>query len=100
VLTRAKQLNSILPAAERWNKQFGPARLSEIRTLPARNLHDRFIIVDGKEVWNVGQSFKDLAKRALTSISRSPSDVETLKLEAFGELWDEAKPPGAQPSGA
>jgi hypothetical protein len=40
---------SLKPAAESYVKQYGATRPLEIRLAPARSLHDRLIIVDGRK---------------------------------------------------
>jgi hypothetical protein len=95
---------SLRPAAERWIEQFGAGRPIEVRALPIDELHDRFIFIDGKEAWSIGQSFNAIATRSPTSIDRSPPETEAIKLEAFGLLWEKAalqvkSPQGVVPSG-
>jgi hypothetical protein len=99
VLTTSKQELTLLPAAEHWRNQFGASRPLEIRFLPSRYLHDRYIFVDGTEAWSLGQSFNALAARAHTTIERAQPDTEALKVEAFASLWEDAIPPVARVGG-
>jgi hypothetical protein len=82
---------SLKPAVERWKKQY-PSRPLEVRLAPARTLHDRLIMVDSATVWTVGQSFKDLAERAHSSINRVDAGTAGLKISAYGDLWNVATP--------
>src|SRR6188474_722154 len=54
---------------------------------PARSLRDRLIVIDGDTAWVVGQSFKDLAKRAHTSLVRMDPESGTLKISAHIAMW-------------
>ena len=42
----------------RHNNQYPPISIKAFR-----NCHDRFIIIDGKEVYHIGASLKDLGKK-------------------------------------
>ena len=77
---------SLRPAAERWIAQH-PTRPLQVRLAPARSLHDRLIVKDGAEAWVIGQSFKDLAKRALTSLVRMDPEFASLKIAAHQAIW-------------
>jgi len=79
----AKQ--SLGPAATRWKAQY-PSRTLEVRLAPPRTLHDRVILVDGKDAWTVTQSLKDLAKRSPAEIVRA-NDVAALKIAAYEQIW-------------
>jgi hypothetical protein len=82
--------SSFKPAVDRWLQQFNDRPL-EARLTPARQLHDRLIIVDDKEVWIVTQSFKDLAERAPASVTRFESEAADLKLNSYREMWANAQ---------
>jgi hypothetical protein len=82
---------ALKPATERWVKQYGAKRPCEVRLAAAKTLHDRLIIIDGRTVYVVGQSFNKIAERAHTSITRVDDAVAAaLKVEAYGEIWDTA----------
>jgi hypothetical protein len=83
---------SLAPMAGTWTKQHGVRRPLEIRLADARTLHDRLIIVDKKAVWNVGQSFNNLAGRAPTSFTKTDPDTSELKINAYEAIWASAKP--------
>jgi hypothetical protein len=92
LLTDAKRYKpTLVPAAQRWKQQYGPDRPLEVR-LAVTALHDRLIVVDGATAWAVGQSFKDLAEKAPTSIVRVGPETAALKISAYADLWKAAKP--------
>lgn len=80
------------PAVKSWHNQFGNKRPLSVRLAPPRSLHDRLIFIDHAQVWTVGQSFNALAARAPTSFNKSDDDTAALKLRAFGDISDAAKP--------
>lgn len=81
---------SLKPAVERWITQWQAKRPLEVRLAPARALHDRLIVTDGSTAWVVGQSFKDLAKRAHSSLVRMDPDSAALKIGAHVTIWQTA----------
>jgi hypothetical protein len=81
---------SLKPAAERWVAQWGTKRPLEVRLAPARSLHDRLIVTDFDVAWVVGQSFKDLAKRAHSSLVRMDPESGALKINAHLGIWKTA----------
>jgi hypothetical protein len=81
---------SLKPAVERWVAQWKTKRPLEVRLAPARSLHDRLLVTDGTVAWVVGQSFKDLAKRAHSSLVRMDQESGTLKINAHVEIWKSA----------
>jgi hypothetical protein len=83
--------STLKPAAEEWAQQFGQSRAPlEVRLAPARTLHDREIIVDGVDVFVLGQSFNALAQRAHTSIVRADAETAALKVAAYRDIWQNA----------
>jgi hypothetical protein len=80
------------PAVKSWTTQFGAKRPIAVRLAPPRSLHDRLIMIDHTQVWTLGQSFNALAARAPTSFNKSDDDTAALKLRAFGDIWQAAKP--------
>lgn len=87
-----KTIATLAPAVQRWVAQHGPTRPIEARATAPRLLHDRLIIVDDARVWNVSQSFKDLAGRSPASITVAPAEVATLKIAAYSDMWAAAAP--------
>jgi len=92
LLTEARYKHSLKPAAERWVQQFGTLRPLLVRLAPDRKLHDREIFIDGDKAWSVGQSFKDLATRALTALSLADAELGARKIAAYQDIWDTATP--------
>lgn len=76
-----------VPAAEKWISQHGTARPLELRAAPARSLHDRLIIIDGTTAWIITQSLKDFAKRSHATIQKADREMTSMKVSAYGELW-------------
>ena len=77
---------SLKPAMENWISQFGPKRPLEVRMATPKSLHDRLIIVDRKQVWDIGQSFNKLASRSHTSLGRSDDETARMKIEAYDDI--------------
>jgi hypothetical protein len=63
----------------------------EVRIAPPRSLHDRLLVVDSDTARVVGQSFKDLAKRAHSSLVHMDPESGKLKIDAHLEMWKSAK---------
>lgn len=84
--------DKLLPAATRWENQFGTSRLLEARLSAPRALHDRLIFVDRKTVWTVSQSLKDLANRSPASVQRVDAEMAQMKLDYYSQTWGEAQP--------
>ena len=57
---------------ERFNTQYGPIKLKKFT-----KSHDRFLIIDDKEVYHIGASFKDLGKKWF-AFSRLHLDVSII----------------------
>lgn len=74
---------SLKPAAERWQAQFGTARQLSVRVAPAASLHDRLVLVDGADVWSLGQSFNGIAQRSHTAIIKVDPDLAKQKIAAY-----------------
>jgi hypothetical protein len=83
---------SLAPMARTWVTQHGRHRPIEIRLAAPRTLHDRLIVVDEKHVWNVGQSFNNLAGRAPTSFIKTDPGTSDLKIRAYETIWAGATP--------
>jgi hypothetical protein len=80
---------SLKPAAEKWKVQY-PQRPLEVRVTPAKALHDRLIITDNTTVYTIGQSLKDLAKRAPSGLVRMDGEPGALKIQAHVAMWHAA----------
>jgi hypothetical protein len=90
VLAEAAYGNSLKPAAQHWRQQM--KQPLEVRLGTPRSLHDRLILIDGRTAFVLGQSFKDLAARAHTSLVRMPPEAGKLKVEAYELMWSSATP--------
>lgn len=88
---KADHKPALKPAAAKWVQQYGQKRPLQIRLAPSKTLHDRLIIVDGREAWSVGQSFNALGKRSHTSLTRADAETTKLKIQAYGLMWTAAE---------
>lgn len=80
---------NLIPAAERWNQQFGLTRPLEIRLSAPRALHDRLIVTDsGAVVWSISQSLKDFADRSPALVQRIEKDIAAMKTEFYEKTWE------------
>ena len=82
---------ALLPAVRRWTAQHSVNRPLAVRQTSPRELHDRFIFVDGKDVWSMTQSLKDFAKRSPASFIRIEGDMVETKIEFYESVWRDAK---------
>jgi len=64
------------------NQQYGNFKLK-----PFANSHDRFLIIDGKEVYHLGASLKDLGKKWFAFSKMNPKAIEKIleEIEKFYE---------------
>lgn len=81
----------LLPAVERWGKQFA-GRPLDVRLSAPRALHDRLIIADGTMVWSLTQSLKNFASRSPALAQRVDPDIAAKKLEFYEQIWSTATP--------
>lgn len=80
------------PTLERFRNQFGETRPIEVRKTASNKLHDRSIIVDQRTIFQVGQSFKDLAARSPTTISEIVElEIRDAKLRYYLDVWNSSK---------
>ena len=89
---RAGTKGSLAPAASRWQAQYKTARPLEVRLARDRSLHDRLLLIDRTQVWNLSQSIADFARKSPASIERSGAAVEKEKAQAYLGLWTGATP--------
>jgi hypothetical protein len=61
----------------------------EVRSAP--NFHDRYFIVDGKDCYQSGASFKDGGRNAPTTITQI-TDAFPAVHRTYEELWQKGKP--------
>jgi hypothetical protein len=90
VLAGAAYRSSLKPAAERWPQQM--KQPLDVRLGAPGSLHDRLILIDGKTAFVLGQSFKDLATRAHTSLVRMPQEAAREKIDAYELMWLRSPP--------
>lgn len=64
----------------------------EVRFAAEKSLHDRLIIIDGKEAWIITQSIKDIAKRSPASVTRAEPELSQMKSDYYETLWANATP--------
>jgi hypothetical protein len=83
---------TLQPPAARWAQQYGALRPLQVRLTHPRLLHDRLIIIDGAGVWSLTQSLKNFAGRSPASVLRVEGDTASLKVEAYGKMWTDARP--------
>lgn len=81
---------ALQPATGRWAQQYGAARPVQARLTAPRKLHDRLIVIDSTRVWSLTQSLKDFAGRSHAGINRVDGDAGKLKIDAYGQIWDDA----------
>jgi hypothetical protein len=81
---------SLKPSADAWIKQYGQKRPISVRLAQERTLHDRLIIVDGKEAWVLTQSLNAFAARAPATIVRTDNETAMLKAAAYDVIWNGA----------
>ena len=62
---------------EKFNAQYGGL---EVRTSEA--FHDRFLIIDGKELYLIGASLKDLGKKCFAFTKLDGSSIAELRRRA------------------
>lgn len=85
-LLTERYISQLVPTAEQFTKQHG----LQISIRSSSKIHDRVFILDGRECFHSGASFKDGAKNAptlLTPITDAFSAVQ----KVFEDLWATAK---------
>lgn len=78
------------PAVTKWQGQYKVQRPLEARLAPAKSLHDRLIIVDGKTAYALTQSLNSFATRAPASVLRVDAETSELKVAAYDAMWKTA----------
>jgi len=58
---------------QKFNEQYEPIQINVLKTI-----HDRFIIIDEKDLYNSGASLKDLGKKISTFTKMEKSTLEML----------------------
>ena len=75
------------PAIERWRSQYADLRPLMVALAAPKALHDRLIIVDGHEVWSVGQSLNGIGKSSPSAIMKVPAEAAGEKNAAYDQIW-------------
>jgi len=81
-----QQLAGLLASAEPFCEQH--ECLLEIRS--TSRIHDRFLVVDNRSVFQSGSSFKDGARKAATNLIEV-IDIAAAVRHVYEELWKSAK---------
>jgi hypothetical protein len=68
LLTAERQSVALRQSLNLYQQQYGV--VAELRVVSDRSLHDRHLIIDGRDVYQSGASFKDGARNAPTSINQ------------------------------
>lgn len=84
LLTAERQAAALRQSLTLYQQQYGTA--IELRVMPDRSLHDRHLIVDARDVYQSGASFKDGARNAPTSINQIV-DVAADLIRAHEANW-------------
>ena len=88
---RPENHDGLLAAARKWTTDaIAKNKPVELKYAPAGALHDRLIIIDGREAWLISQSFKDIAKRSPASVSRADKEICFMKAQHYDELWSKS----------
>jgi hypothetical protein len=82
LLTSNAQLAPLLAAVDAFAQQRGDG--VEVRT--AKDLHDRYVIIDGSACYQSGASFKDGAKRAATTLTQI-TDAFAAVRQTYEKNW-------------
>lgn len=82
VIFTKKISNKLRLDVDKHNAQYAPVEVREFS-----DAHDRFLIVDGKDVYHIGASLKDLGKKWFAFSKLEKSNV----LEIFKRLGEELK---------
>jgi len=86
LLTGDKKLSSLLPAVALFSQQNG----MNVAVRSTEGLHDRYVLIDKKNCFQSGASFKDGAKRAPTTLTQI-TDAFPAVLNTYEQMWSTAK---------
>jgi hypothetical protein len=85
-LLTQKKPEALVAAVQQWVSQYGGS--VKVRSDP--NMHDRFVIVDGRDVYLSGASFKDGARNAGTVLSNFRDGGPALR-DTYEAMWKAAR---------
>lgn len=88
LLTAERQAAALRQSLDLYQQQHGVT--AELRVLPNQSMHDRHLVIDNKDVYQSGASFKDGARSAPTSINQIV-DVATNIIRAHEAKWTGAR---------
>lgn len=77
------------PAAKAWVAQYASVRPLRVRVVDAKLMHDRMLVVDDREVWDISQSLNALAQRSPATIAKSDPEQAALKVAAYTSLFND-----------
>lgn len=83
----------LIASAAKWaGDELSKSHAIDVRYAPLGSLHDRLIAIDGKDVWLISQSLKDIAKKSPASVSRAEAEIAAMKVSHYNELWEKSEP--------
>ena len=85
-LLAREKLSTLLPAVELFARQ----QKANIEVRSAAGFHDRYVVIDRRECYHSGASFKDGAKTAPTTMTQI-TDAFQAVLATYEKMWDRAK---------
>ena len=85
-LLASKKISALVSAVE----VFVEEHKLQVQVRFASDFHDRFVFVDKTSCYLSGASFKDGAKKALTTLSQITDGLEAM-LQRYEDMWDGAK---------
>jgi hypothetical protein len=88
LLTSEMQAAALHESLKLYRQQHG--RTVDLRVLADKSLHDRHLVIDGRDVYQSGASFKDGAKNAPTSINQIV-DVAAEMIATLEARWAKAR---------
>lgn len=92
LLANKKRQNDVLvPAAGAWSATHASRRPLSVRRANASALHDRFIAIDGAQVWLMSQSLNGFAEHGPATVVRFDDALAIDKLAAYQVIWDAAE---------
>jgi hypothetical protein len=91
ILTKSsKNKYLLIKALSRWIIEHGNTKPIQIKIAKREYLHDRFLVVDRINAWQLGQSFANIAQKTHTNFARIDHDAAAKNISELESLWDEA----------
>lgn len=88
LLTAERQANALAQSLALYQQQH--SRVAELRVLQDRALHDRYLVIDERDVFQSGASFKDGGRNAGTLINQVV-DVAADMIRGLEANWASAR---------